>query len=261
VPITTFQKHVFQILKSTRNPESYVAGGTAINRSPDSMRYSNDIDFFHDTEESVSKSFELDRKALENNGYKFDVLISQPSFHRAVITKNHESLKLEWVRDTAFRFFPVEQDDELGYKLHDIDLAVNKCIALANRAEARDLIDIIQIHKKVLSLASCCWAACGKDPGFTPSLILEMIQRHSIITKDMLENELLHDDVDPILLKKEFVKIFSETEHILSNMNPTDIGCIYINAKGDPLKDLKNISAMTKKHYGSVKGSWPRIVK
>lgn len=178
-------------MKASRNPESYIADGTAIHQSDDSLRYSNDIDFFHDTDEAVSSAFNSDRNVLIKKSYSFEILIAQPSFYRAVVTKDDESLKLEWVRDTAFRFFPVILDTELGYRLHDVDLAGNKCLALANRSVVRDILDIIYLHQHTLTLAGCCWAACGKDPGFTPELILEMIQRHAIITPDLLHAESL----------------------------------------------------------------------
>ena len=123
MPITAFQKKVLQLIKSNRSPDSYVAGGTAIQRAPDSLRFSDDIDFFHDADQAVTDAFQSDRATLISAGYSFDIQISQPSFYRATVGKAGEQLKLEWVRDTAFRYFPVVDDEELGYRLHDIDLA------------------------------------------------------------------------------------------------------------------------------------------
>lgn len=40
-------------------------------------------------------------------------------------------------------------------------------------------------------MAACSWAACGKDPGFSPDLILELIQRHLIVTPELLSAEAL----------------------------------------------------------------------
>ena len=44
--------------------------------------------------------------------------------------------------DSAFRFFPVVQDQLLGWRLHHFDAATNKALTLAARAETRDYIDI-----------------------------------------------------------------------------------------------------------------------
>ena len=36
-----------------------------------------------------------------------------------------ETMKLEWVADSDFRFFPAQPDDLFGYVLHPVDLATN----------------------------------------------------------------------------------------------------------------------------------------
>ena len=64
MPITKFQSEVLNLIKKNRNPDSYVAGGVAINRTEDTNRYSNDIDFFHDTDEAVRISAEADINIL-----------------------------------------------------------------------------------------------------------------------------------------------------------------------------------------------------
>ncbi len=44
------------------------------------------------------------------------------------------------------RFLPPVQDSLFGYRLSDPDLAVNKVLALAGRAAARDVVDIVALH-------------------------------------------------------------------------------------------------------------------
>lgn len=259
MPLSEFQKKVFLLLKKSRNPESYVAGGTAINKDPSSLRYSSDIDFFHDTDEAVTSAFQSDKRILQEKGYSFEVLIAQPSFYRAIISKTEGSLKLEWVRDTAFRFFPVLEDEEFGYRLHDVDLAVNKCLALANRSEVRDVLDILHLDKTVLSLAASCWAACGKDPGFTPELILEMIRRHATLTPELIAAEAVNQKIDPVQIKKQFVSLLDRTRKILEGMKE-ELGCVFIDDKGNVIRDLNETGKSALKHFGSVKGSWPRLV-
>jgi hypothetical protein len=48
VPLTKLQSHVLRVLAAERSPDSYIAGGVAINR--EGPRFSNDIDIFQDTE-------------------------------------------------------------------------------------------------------------------------------------------------------------------------------------------------------------------
>ena len=260
MPLTPFQSQVLLLLKAHRNPNSYVAGGIAIHRSPTSLRHSNDIDFFHDTDEAVTAGAELDRRVLEDNRYTVRTIIAQPSFIRAVINKGNESLKLEWVRDTAFRFFPVVEDDELGFRLHDVDLMVNKCLALANRNEVRDILDLRQQQQSVMSLPAACWAACGKDPGFTPDMLIDHMQRNSIIRLEALAAESLREPPSATDLKREWLASLKRTAESLRAFPAVDLGCVYLDSKGSVVHspDPSELSKL-QRHFGSVGGSWPRL--
>ena len=82
-------------------------------------------------------------------------------------------------RDSAFRFFPLVEHADLGLTLHPFDLATNKVLALVGRLEARDWVDVIACDERLQPLGYLAWAACGKDPGFTPQGILEQARRSS----------------------------------------------------------------------------------
>ena len=261
MPITEFQKQVLSLLKSNRSPDSYVAGGTAIHRNPDSIRYSADIDFFHDADQAVTDAFQQDRQTLVEAGYQIEIQIAQPSYYRASIGKSGRQLKLEWVRDTAFRYFPVVDDEVLGYRLHEIDLAINKGLALANRTVVRDAIDIIDLDRKVLRLATLVSAACGKDPGFTPEHLLEMMQRHMIFSPSELAAEALTAPIDPVKLKRELMALVDDARNTLRSVDAKDIGCLFVDRTGNVLKDLVKLDHKKHSpHFGSIKGSWPRVV-
>ncbi len=97
----------------------------------------------------------------------------------AAVTRDGGTLMVEWARDSAFRFFPLVEHDDFGLVLHPFDLATNKLLALIGRTEARDWIDIIACHRVLQPLGYLAWAACGKDPGFTPAGILAHAGRTS----------------------------------------------------------------------------------
>ena len=261
MPLTEFQMGVLRLLKQHRSPDSYVAGGAAIHRAPASLRRSRDVDFFHSTDEAVVSSAQADLTLLSRNGFSVQRLIEQPAFIRAVIAQGEQSLKLEWVRDTAFRFFPVIEDDQLGYRLHDVDLMVNKCLALANRNEVRDIVDLIQQHREVLSLPAACWAACGKDPGFTPALLLDCMRRNSIIRPEQLNAEYLERPLTAPELKMEWLALLAEAERILPDFPPAELGCLYLTPAGDiaHAPDPARLTQMVR-HFGKLGGSWPRVV-
>jgi 5'-nucleotidase len=52
-----------------------------------------------------------------------------------LIVRGDDHLRLDWCYDSAFRFFPVQPDEEFGYCLHRADLATNKVLALAGRGD------------------------------------------------------------------------------------------------------------------------------
>src|ERR1035437_5754261 len=62
VPLSKIQTDVLRLLASHRDPESYVAGATPLNR--DAPRYSGDIDVFHDREERVAAAALDDAKVM-----------------------------------------------------------------------------------------------------------------------------------------------------------------------------------------------------
>ena len=93
-----------------------------------------------------------------------------------------EVLAIDWAADSAFRFFPIVQDPLLGWRLHHFDAATNKALTLAARTETRDYIDILELHRQ-FPLAAICWAACGKDPGFTPLSLLSMMRRFARVDR------------------------------------------------------------------------------
>ena len=104
--------------------------------------------------------------------------------------------KLEWVFDSAFRFFPVEPDAEMGYVLNFWDAATNKVLALAGRGELRDYLDVLHLHRQHLSLGALAWAACGKDIGYTPQFLIEEAQRLAHYPASLLADLALREPVD-----------------------------------------------------------------
>jgi len=63
VPLTKLQVGILRLLAAHRDPESYVAGSTPLNRG--AGRSSDDIDIFHDREERVTRAAEEDSAMLE----------------------------------------------------------------------------------------------------------------------------------------------------------------------------------------------------
>ena len=69
MPLTKFQAWLGRLLAVNRSEDSHLAGGAAILTSPNSHRYSHDLDYFHDSEARVASAYADDRRTLVENGY------------------------------------------------------------------------------------------------------------------------------------------------------------------------------------------------
>jgi hypothetical protein len=227
MPLTEFQAEIASLLAKNRSPDSYLAGGAALHFEPRTKRYSNDLDFFHDSAERVATAFDEDRKLLDKNGFAVNLQMSQPGFIRAVVAKNSQSTKVEWSHDSSWRFMPTVYQKQCGYMLHPVDIAVSKALALAGRNEARDLLDVLMIHREILPLGALCWAAAGKDPGFTPNSLLELLRRKRISRAEEFEKLRLTERVNLEELKVEWLRALDEAEAFIASRPGNEVGCLY----------------------------------
>jgi len=257
MPLTEFQKQVLRLLASNRSPNSHVARGTALNTSPASARFSLDIDIFHDAQELVEASARLDAETLESHGYSLHWLTVNPYFFRAVVTRGDQQLKLEWAVDSAYRFFPVVQDPDLGWRLHDADLATNKALALGGRSETRDLLDIVMVDESFLPLQAVVWAACAKDPGFTPVFLLEQMARNARVDPLVLSN-IAARPISPTELKRKWLEIYERALAKVEAFLRETPGCFYVDSEGSLF--WPEDPANAHRHEAFLGGSWPKII-
>jgi hypothetical protein len=261
MPLTSFQREVAHLLAAHRNPDSHVAGGAVINRSEASPRFSADLDLFHDAVESVAVCAGADAAELMKNGFSVEWQIRQPGFYRAQTHRGADSLKLEWCSDSAFRFFPVQPDPDFGYSLHQADLATNKVLALAGRSEFRDLIDILYLHDSYLGLGAICWAACGKDEGFTPLSLLDWARRNTKFQEANLASGHLAHAVTLPALKERWLDAASAAQDLFARLPAREVGCLYLDKAGSPVTPNPENEAFSTlgRHFGSLRGAWPKL--
>jgi hypothetical protein len=164
-------------LAAHRSPESYVAGSTPLHR--DGPRFSSDIDIFHHREEQVAVTAAADGLILAGEGFLVEWIRQEPGIHAALVQRHGDSTRLEWVRDSDYRFYPAVADELFGYTLHMIDIVTNKALAAAGREVPRDVLDLLYIHETHLPLGAVIWAAVGKDPGYSPESLINEIRRNA----------------------------------------------------------------------------------
>ncbi|MFC1498876.1 hypothetical protein ACFLS1_10470 [Verrucomicrobiota bacterium] len=150
MPITEFQNEILRTIAANRSPESYLAGATVLHSSTSSPRFSQDLDFFHDLEESIAVSAETDAQTLRSSGFGLEWILRTPAFFRALVSREEKSIRIEWAQDSAFRFFPVQEDAVCGYRLHEADAAVNKMLAFLALLTTFILVNILPKLASVL---------------------------------------------------------------------------------------------------------------
>ena len=261
MPLGDFEKAILRLLASNRNPESYVAGATVFLRREDSLRQSQDIDVFHDTVRSLQEAAAKDAAVLERNGYTLEWTDAQEMLRRAMVSKAGQTTKMEWAYDSAFRFFPVQADSEIGFVLHPLDGATNKMLALAGRGEMRDYLDVLFLHRNMLSLGALAWAACGKDCGFTPQFLIEEAQRLARYPASRLSTLLLREPVDLVECKRQWVQALAEANALFLKLPAEEIGCLYLDAKDQAVTPDPSAPGFSqlRRHFGSVRGAWPAV--
>ena len=262
MPLTTFQEELGRLLASNRSEDSYVAGAAPILIDPRTRRYSNDLDYFHDTPERVASAYASDRATLVETGCSVEPELSQPGYVRAVVRRGSEVTKVEWAYDSSWRFLPTIRSDVFGYQLHPVDLAINKVLALAGRDEPRDLLDTLHCHARVLSLGPLVWAATGKDPGFSPLSLLELLRRRGRVRPEDLARLHLVEPVDPQGLKVEWLSALEGAEAFVRRRPPEEAGCLHYATDQERFVDPDEPGVgRVVPHHGAPGGVLPRFLE
>lgn len=243
------------MLAGQRSPDSYIAGGIAINR--EGPRFSGDIDIFHDSIARQESAVEADEAALANAGYTITWPPTQRTGkHEATIGKDGEQMQLEWVTDSAFRFFPTQPDELFGYVLHPVDLATNKASAAADRRVPRDVVDLVTIHETILPLGAVVAAACGKFIGTTPEEMLAEITRHSRFTAEEFQVLATEQPIDVRGLHRRIRNMIEDAENFIARLPSDAVGAIFMEGE-KPVQPDVNALHKYQRNHGAPSGLWP----
>jgi hypothetical protein len=124
---------------------------------------------------------------------------------------------------------------------------------------------IINCSDKIQHLGFLAWAACGKDPGFSPLMIINEAARSSHYSQqeyDMLEFENNQSDNLSMLLKKWKV-ILNEAKKIIFQLPVEQIGKCVMNRNSTLFNlggDFNITQSKLSFHDGSLQGSYPVIL-
>lgn len=255
MPLDSVQVEALGLLAGARDPESYIAGSTPLNAS--SARYSADIDIFHDRAERIAVQAEADALLLQNAGFIVTWVRRTGFVHAATVARGGRQTKIEWVADSDFRFFPVMRDPLFGYRLHPVDLAINKLFAAAGRSEPRDIYDLMVVDKTILPLSALVWASVEKSPGFTPEGLIAEVRRNLLHSASAWEEVAANEPLDPKAITNK-VRVALDVAEAFAARMPTDaMGSLFLNSDGRVVEpDPARLSDYVV-HRGERRGHWP----
>jgi len=259
MPLTSHQASIARLIAVNRSPSSHLAGAAALHLEPTSLRISNDLDYFHDAEVQVGQAFSADRALLEASGYQVTVTLSQPGFVRAIVGREGDATKVEWAHDSSWRFLPPVPDPVVGFRLHPLDLSINKVLALAGRDEPRDFLDVMYVHRHFLAFGSLCWAAVGKDPGYNPLMLVEMLARKGRYRKEDFAALRLTSEPDLPELKRTWLEALDDARRLVGELPPEDAGCLYWDPSSEKFVTPNHDMAHLVRHFGSPGGILPSV--
>ena len=254
MPLTKLQSRVLQVLAGQRSPDSYIAGGVALNR--EGPRFSADIDIFQDSEERLLAAAENDATAITQAGLSLIWLKTHSGKRTALVEGLGEKIQLEWVADSDFRFFPAQRDEFFGYVLHPVDLATNKAAAAADRREPRDVVDLVTIHEKILPLGAVICAAVGRFPGLSPEEMLAEITRHSRFTAEEFRVLATERPIDVPNLHRRIRNMIEDAEHFIALIPSDAVGVVFLDGDQPVQPDLLNLQNYQRR-AGARRGFWP----
>jgi len=73
----------------------------------------------------------------------------------------------------------------------------------------------------------------------------------------------LREPVSLQSLKIEWLEMLRSARDLVSCLPVSEVGCLYLGERGEPVTpdpDAPSLSGLTR-HFGQLKGSWPRVVE
>lgn len=266
--LTPIQRDVCRLLARVRTEggERYLAGGAALGEAAGGTRVSRDLDLFHDTETAVAASADADRTLLTEHGFDVRTIRERPGYVEALVTRAGSTVRVDWARDSAYRFFPLVEHAELGLVLHPMDLATNKVLALVGRVEVRDWWDTMLCADRIQPLGYLAWAASGKDPGFSPAAILEHAARTARYSAaEVAELDFDGERPDASVLAREWRSHLDTARAIVAALPAEHAGTCVTSADDDAYRGgpetLAEALANGRLRFreGSIRGAFPRV--
>jgi hypothetical protein len=200
------------------------------------------MDIFGDESGSLPAASKPELEALAKAGFTVHVTTHDEWMVEAIVKEYGFETRIQWMNDTetSRRFFPAIYDEELGFKLHPADAAVNKMLCAARRHSApRDAVDLVSITARYAPLGPLVWCLAGKDPSLNPQTALTRIRgivfgySDEEIRAVRMEGEA---GMTRQYMRRVLEPALEEAAAYCDDVAPDDqLGCLFVDANDTPV--------------------------
>jgi hypothetical protein len=170
--LTPLQERVARIVSSLPESDGFaLAGGAALVIVGVVDRPTRDLDFFGPTAEDVQRLLAALDVALAEAGLVVHRERVSSGFARLTVTSDDDATDVDLAADARMR--PVAHGP-LGPMLSLEELAADKLLALFDRAQARDFVDVEALVER-FGFDRLCDLAKEKDAGFSMGVLRDML--------------------------------------------------------------------------------------
>jgi hypothetical protein len=144
-------------------------------------------------------------------------------------------VRIDWVSDTPYRFFPASGDPEFGSVVSMSDLAMNKVSAILSRHLLRDAIDLRYLRERHLPLGAVIWGGVDRFPGFSPeSTIAQMrrLMRYSPVDYRVVDSQ---EPISPETIVPKIRAMLDAAEAFVVRMPSDRVGTLFLK-DGKPVQ-------------------------
>lgn len=224
-PPNALEGKLIDLMLPNRGPDSYFAGSatmaSTLGRRPE------DYDIHHRTPSALARAIACDRQAIEAVRGRCLIYKETRDEVKGRLELDGARVEIDWVLDEASPILGPVPDDDWGYRLHPFDVSVHKILQAAECGMPKDLVDLLNIHERLFSLAAIAWAAPLRDGETKADRVLARVVdwwRLRASTMVELRRRLMHAEL-----------VLSEARNLCSRLPPEQAGCLFLRSSIFPV--------------------------
>jgi hypothetical protein len=153
-----------------RAPDFFLTGGAVLVGWALKHRTTDDLDLFTTNDDAMTHVDAAVRGAASEVHATVTPVTTTPDFHRYVLARGNESVRVDLVRDRTASLKPKQLVD--GVPMDTLEeIVANKIAAVVGRSEIRDLVDLLALEKTGLRVEDYLDDARKKDAGVSTATL------------------------------------------------------------------------------------------